>query len=473
MGPALHTVADPGAVLRRGEPCAQVPAGEPRQAEREVPRGGDAAGHPGVVQHGAHAPAGQGLQGGARRPLRGRAPGQGPRLQLPPVPLRPRAPLTPSGPAVLPQLRGWASLRHCPSLERLPVQRHSWACCADRLPHVQADYSPDCVQQLASQQLRRVKDWRLDFELRQACKADVAQVRGCPGWTCLQLGCCAASVLHAACCTGPSTVLGLHTPRCCLQTCVNAKGEEDKDNAAILKCLAAKVDMVSEPCARQVSRSVRTALSFYQTVRGSRPRPSPSHVQGTASWPLAACMSRAGWAGPRLPCHPALCAGVVLRGAAAVGAKAGHQRPQLRAARLTRLPRAGAAPHRRLRRGRADVLRVGHQPQGHRQSARLPHARGHARPGGCRRTHHHQGQLPGSLLRVVQLEEVQRAPRDRLPCRPCLLAHPPAAHPSCSAPTSWPPAAADTLTRRGCAEAQSSAPLACRRAAGGACSWRR
>ena len=48
---------------------------------------------------------------------------------------------------------------------------NSYAC-------MQADYSPDCVQQLSNQQQRRVKDWRLDYELRQACKADVATV--CP-----------------------------------------------------------------------------------------------------------------------------------------------------------------------------------------------------------------------------------------------------------------------------------------------------
>ena len=54
---------------------------------------------------------------------------------------------------------------------------------------VQADYSPDCVTQLANQQQRRVKDWRLDYELRQACKADVVTVRPASGFegrtTCL------------------------------------------------------------------------------------------------------------------------------------------------------------------------------------------------------------------------------------------------------------------------------------------------
>ena len=62
-----------------------------------------------------------------------------------------------------------------------------WACvlckCCVRLTGevMQADYSPDCVQQLSNQQQRRIKDWRLDYELRQACKADVATVRP-PAW---------------------------------------------------------------------------------------------------------------------------------------------------------------------------------------------------------------------------------------------------------------------------------------------------
>ena len=47
----------------RGQPRAQVPAREQGQAQRALPRGGGAAGHPGVQQHGADAPAGQGLQG--------------------------------------------------------------------------------------------------------------------------------------------------------------------------------------------------------------------------------------------------------------------------------------------------------------------------------------------------------------------------------------------------------------------------
>ena len=44
------------------------------------------------------------------------------------------------------------------------------------------------------------------------------------------------------------------------------RSQEDKDNAAVLKCLVEKVDSVSDTCSRQVSRSVRSALSFYQPV---------------------------------------------------------------------------------------------------------------------------------------------------------------------------------------------------------------
>lgn len=52
-----------------------------------------------------------------------------------------------------------------------------------------------------------------------------------------------------------------------LQQCATARSEEDKDNAAILRCLVSKVDLVDDSCGRQVSRSVRNALSFYQPVR--------------------------------------------------------------------------------------------------------------------------------------------------------------------------------------------------------------
>lgn len=46
------------------------------------------------------------------------------------------------------------------------------------LSHIEsADYSTGCRDQLAAQQVRRVSDWRLDYDLRQACKEDVPKVR--------------------------------------------------------------------------------------------------------------------------------------------------------------------------------------------------------------------------------------------------------------------------------------------------------
>ena len=41
-----------------------------------------------------------------------------------------------------------------------------------------ADFSGACREHLARGQLRRVKDWRLDYDLRQACKEDVPKARG-------------------------------------------------------------------------------------------------------------------------------------------------------------------------------------------------------------------------------------------------------------------------------------------------------
>ena len=40
-----------------------------------------------------------------------------------------------------------------------------------------ADFSGACREHLARGQLRRVKDWRLDYDLRQACKEDVPKAR--------------------------------------------------------------------------------------------------------------------------------------------------------------------------------------------------------------------------------------------------------------------------------------------------------
>lgn len=40
-----------------------------------------------------------------------------------------------------------------------------------------ADFSGACREQLARGQARRVKDWRLDYDLRMACKEDVPKAR--------------------------------------------------------------------------------------------------------------------------------------------------------------------------------------------------------------------------------------------------------------------------------------------------------
>ena len=52
--------------------------------------------------------------------------------------------------------------------------RCSTACC--RRPGY-ADFSGACRDQLARGQARRVRDWRLDYDLRLACKDDVPRVR--------------------------------------------------------------------------------------------------------------------------------------------------------------------------------------------------------------------------------------------------------------------------------------------------------
>ncbi len=45
------------------------------------------------------------------------------------------------------------------------------------LAHIEsADYRPACRDQLSAQQARRISDWRLDYDLRQACKDDVPKV---------------------------------------------------------------------------------------------------------------------------------------------------------------------------------------------------------------------------------------------------------------------------------------------------------
>jgi Cysteine rich repeat len=41
---------------------------------------------------------------------------------------------------------------------------------------MQASYSRTCREQLQRQVERRVKDWRLDYDLRNACREDVGKV---------------------------------------------------------------------------------------------------------------------------------------------------------------------------------------------------------------------------------------------------------------------------------------------------------
>lgn len=44
-------------------------------------------------------------------------------------------------------------------------------------PVQQKDYSAQCTVELKRQQERRVRDWRLDYDLRNACRGDVPKVR--------------------------------------------------------------------------------------------------------------------------------------------------------------------------------------------------------------------------------------------------------------------------------------------------------
>lgn len=41
---------------------------------------------------------------------------------------------------------------------------------------MQVEFTPACKKELTAQEERRVKDWRLDYDLRQACKEDVPKV---------------------------------------------------------------------------------------------------------------------------------------------------------------------------------------------------------------------------------------------------------------------------------------------------------
>ena len=119
------------------------------------------------------------------------------------------------------------------NLDPQSSHRQTASCRVKKLmKQMQVDFSGECRDQLAAQQQRRIKDWRMDYDLRLQCKSDVSSL------------------------------------------CAGAKGDEDKDNAAIMKCLVDQIDALADSCAREVSRSVRNALQFYQPVPSSLQSPS-------------------------------------------------------------------------------------------------------------------------------------------------------------------------------------------------------
>ena len=69
-----------------------------------------------------------------------------------------------------------------------------------------------------------------------------------------------------------------------LQVCSGDIREEDKETGAVLKCLVKNVDTVSDTCSREISRSLRAALQFYQPVNltplAYHPIPNISSVSG-------------------------------------------------------------------------------------------------------------------------------------------------------------------------------------------------
>ncbi|KAK9867536.1 hypothetical protein WJX84_008718 [Apatococcus fuscideae] len=83
------------------------------------------------------------------------------------------------------------------------------------------EFTPACKKELTAQEERRVKDWRLDYDLRLACKEDVPKV------------------------------------------CASAKADQDKENAAVFKCLVEKADSTGAACSQETGRAVRNALQFY------------------------------------------------------------------------------------------------------------------------------------------------------------------------------------------------------------------
>lgn len=86
------------------------------------------------------------------------------------------------------------------------------------------DFSTQCKNLLQQQEEKRVKDWRLDYTLRQACRYDVPSV------------------------------------------CAGVLSKENKEDGAVFKCLVQNTFSVSDDCGQAISYAVHVALQFYRTV---------------------------------------------------------------------------------------------------------------------------------------------------------------------------------------------------------------
>jgi len=144
-----------------------------------------------------------------------------------------------------------------------------------------ADFSGACREQLARGQARRVKDWRLDYDLRMACKEDVPKARRRPPTSgpashCFLCCRCHCLAWRAQECTQrlarsegkPLPVLrnkGDSPLRTWArrQVCAAARAGQDKADGGVLQCLVANEKSTSEACARETARAVRNALSFW------------------------------------------------------------------------------------------------------------------------------------------------------------------------------------------------------------------
>lgn len=143
------------------------------------------------------------------------------------------------------------------------------------------DFSEACKEQLTKQQAKRVRDYRMDYDLRLGCKADVPKVRVPSFFFCpvrLQrcsnlklfrvLGECMRCFENGLC-TSRSASLEILA-----QVCQGEINEEDKETGAVLKCLVKNSDAVSDTCSHEISRSLRAAFQFYQPV-SSRKKQAP------------------------------------------------------------------------------------------------------------------------------------------------------------------------------------------------------